>query len=152
MIRYSSQMHDVGKIGIPDAILLKPGRLAQDEWEVMKQHTTIGSRILGGSPSALLQLGEVIALTHHERWDGTGYPRGLAGEAIPLAGRICSVADVFDALTNERHYREALDIDRVLALMQAQRGRHFDPELLDIFLERRTDVERIQLELNAGPS
>ncbi len=150
VIRYASIMHDVGKIGIPDAILLKADKLTPVEWEVMKQHTVIGARMLSGSPSELLQLGEVIALTHHERWDGSGYPRGLAGQEIPLAGRICAVADVFDALTNERPYREALSAETVYGMLQADRGQHFDPQVLDLFLECRDEVERIQQELAPG--
>ncbi len=150
VIRYASIMHDVGKIGIPDAILLKPGSLTKSEWELMKQHPVIGARILHGSPSELLQLGEVIALSHHEKWDGTGYPRGLAGEDIPLAGRICAVADVFDALTNERHYREALPNEMVYDMMVAKRGNHFDPHILDSFLEYRREVEIIQREFDPG--
>ena len=102
LLLHASPMHDVGKIGIPDAILLKPGKLDAREWEIMKQHTVIGERILGDSSAELLQLGSLIAISHHERWDGSGYPNGLAGEDIPLCGRICAIADVFDALTSKR--------------------------------------------------
>jgi putative two-component system response regulator len=144
VIRYAAPMHDVGKIGTPDAVLLKPGGLDPDEWAIMKQHTAIGARILHGSPSPVLQAGEVIALSHHERWDGSGYPGGLRGAAIPLAGRICAVADVFDALTSSRHYRDALPNDVVWEMMQTQRGRHFNAEVLDAFLENRGRVEEIQ--------
>jgi putative two-component system response regulator len=144
LIRYASPMHDVGKIGIPDAILLSPHKLEADQWELMKQHTTIGARILHGSPSPLLQAGEQIALSHHERWDGSGYPSGLRGEDIPLAGRICAVADVFDALTTNRHYRDALPNEAVWEMIQAQRGRHFDPGVADAFLGCREVVEAIQ--------
>jgi putative two-component system response regulator len=144
VIRYASIMHDVGKIGIPDAILLKSEHLTPAEWQVMKQHTVIGARILHGSPSELLQLGEVIALSHHEKWDGSGYPHGLAGRAIPLAGRICAVADVFDALTHERHYRQALSNETVYAMLAAQRGLHFDPQVLDVFFDHRRAAETIQ--------
>lgn len=150
VIRYASQMHDVGKIGIPDAILLKPGSLEDEEWEIMKQHTTIGARILHGSPSNVLQAGEVIALSHHEKWDGSGYPRGLEGDEIPLHGRICSVADVFDALTTHRRYRDALSSDTVLEMMRAQGSQHFDPHVLDVFLARRAEVRQIQRELSSG--
>jgi putative two-component system response regulator len=132
----SSTMHDVGKIGIPDAILLKPGKLDPREWEVMKEHASIGARILGGSSSAVLRTGEVIALSHHERWDGRGYPRGLRGEDIPLPGRICAVADVFDALTSDRPYRASLPPDRAVEIMREGRGSHFDPQVMDVFLER----------------
>ncbi|MBI4420920.1 MAG: HD domain-containing protein [Gemmatimonadetes bacterium] len=143
-IRDAAPMHDVGKIGVPDAILLKPGTLEPSEWEIMKQHTTIGARILEGSPSRLLRTGAVIALSHHERWDGAGYPNRVAGEEIPLVGRICSVADVFDALTSDRHYRDALPNDTVFEMMAAQRGGQFDPRVLDAFVTRRADVEAIQ--------
>jgi putative two-component system response regulator len=143
IIRHASPMHDVGKIGIPDAILLSPRKLDAEEWEIMQRHATIGARILHGSPSPLLQAGEAIALTHHERWDGSGYPAGRRGEDIPLAGRICAVADVFDALTNNRHYRDALPNATVWEMMEAERDRHFDPAVLDVFLESREAVEAI---------
>ncbi len=146
-LRHASPMHDVGKIGIPDAILTKPGKLDAPEWEIMKQHTTMGARILGGSPSELLQVGEVIALTHHERWNGTGYPSGTGGSAIPLPGRICAVADVFDALTNERQYRGALPNDTVYSMMRAESGKHFDTNVLEVFFDYLREVEAIQEEL-----
>ena len=101
LLRHASALHDVGKVGIPDEILSKPGPLDDDEWETMKTHTTIGASILSGSASPLVQLSETIALTHHERWDGSGYPHGLSGEQIPLAGRICAICDVFDALLSD---------------------------------------------------
>ena len=144
LIGLASQMHDVGKLGIPDHILLKPGGLEGSEWQIMKQHATMGARILQGSPSAILRVGELIALSHHERWDGSGYPKGLVGEEIPLEGRICAVADVFDALTSDRPYRQALPNEAAFGMMQAERGRHFDPDVLDLFLSCRTDVEDIQ--------
>jgi len=144
IIRHASPMHDVGKIGIPDAVLLSPRTLDRDEWEIMMTHPAIGARILAGSPSPVLQAGEMIARSHHERWDGSGYPAGLSGEDIPLAGRICAVADVFDALTNNRHYRDALPNPTVWEMMQAERGRHFDPAVLDVFLDSREAVEAIQ--------
>jgi putative two-component system response regulator len=148
-IRYASPMHDVGKLGIPDAILLKPGRLDDAEWEVMKRHTTIGARILHGSPSPLLQMGETIALTHHERWDGHGYPNGIEGENIPIAGRICAVADVFDALTSNRTYRPALPHAVVYERMEAESERHFDPTILTVLLERRSEFEAMQQDLRS---
>jgi CHASE2 domain-containing sensor protein len=129
VLRHASAMHDVGKIAIPDAILRKPGPLTDEEWEVMKTHTTIGADLLAGSRSPLVQMGEVIARTHHERWDGTGYPAGLAGEGIPLVGRICAVADVFDALTSPRPYKHAWTVDEALEEIAAQSGKHFDPRL-----------------------
>ena len=106
-VLYAAPLHDVGKIGVPDRILLKPGRLTSDEWEIMKQHTLFGGRILEGSKSDHLKLGRVVALTHHEKWDGSGYPQGLKGRDIPQIGRIVAIADVFDALTSKRPYKEA---------------------------------------------
>jgi putative two-component system response regulator len=129
----ASILHDIGKIAIPDSILLKPGSLEPDERAVMQTHATVGASVLAGSQSALLQLAEQIATSHHERWDGTGYPAGLAGEAIPLAGRIVAVADVFDALTHERPYKQAWPIDRAVAEVVASCGTHFDPSLVAAF-------------------
>ena len=145
-LRKASPMHDVGKIGIPDGLLLKPGKLTLAERRQMEQHTLIGARILGGSSSELLQIGECIALTHHEKWDGAGYPRGLAGEAIPLYGRICAVADVFDALTSARPYKSAFCNEKALQIMREGRGTHFDPAILDVFLAHFDAALRIQRE------
>jgi CHASE2 domain-containing sensor protein len=133
-LRHAAVLHDVGKIGVPDRVLLKPGRLDEEEWEIMKTHAAIGASMLAGSPSPLVQLGEEIARTHHERWDGSGYPAGLAGEAIPLAGRICAICDVFDALRSRRPYKDAWTLDQAIAEIARQRGRHFDPALVDLFL------------------
>jgi len=133
LVLQASPMHDIGKIGIPDSILLKPGKLTPEEWTVMKKHTIFGARILGDSSFELLRVGEIIALSHHERWDGTGYPNGLAGEDIPLFGRICAVADVFDALTSRRPYKEPFSNDTSLDIMRAGRATHFDPKILDVF-------------------
>jgi putative two-component system response regulator len=133
MLRIASPMHDVGKVGIPDHILLKPGRLTPDEFQIMKQHAEIGYRILSGSDSELVQLAAVIAHTHHEKWDGSGYPRGLAADSIPIEGRIAAVADVFDALTSDRPYKRAWTIDEALAFLRAGRATHFDPALVDMF-------------------
>lgn len=127
-------MHDVGKIGIPDAILYKPDRLNDLEWEIMKTHTTIGARILTGSSSPVLKTAEVIALSHHEKWNGTGYPQGLKGERIPLAARICAVADAFDALTSHRPYRNAVSSEQALSIILQERGKHFDPTLVDLLV------------------
>lgn len=150
-LRYASSMHDVGKIGIPDRILVKSGTLDAAELEIMRQHTVIGAHLLHGSPSELLQLGETIALSHHERWDGSGYPDGLSGEAIPLAGRICAVADVFDALTSDRPYRAAVPSATVYEMMAADSGRHFDPGILRVFLAQRPALEAVQQQYRHAP-
>ncbi|HMO00503.1 MAG TPA: CHASE2 domain-containing protein [Miltoncostaeaceae bacterium] len=133
-LRHAAVLHDIGKIGVPDRVLLKAGRLTDEEREVMQGHTTIGGRILAGSDSPLVRMGQAIALTHHERWDGTGYPAGLAGEQIPLEGRICAIADVFDALVSPRRYKEGWPLDDALAELADQRGRQFDAALVDAFL------------------
>jgi response regulator RpfG family c-di-GMP phosphodiesterase len=133
LIGRAAGLHDVGKIGVPDRILLKPGKLEPEEFEVVKTHTMIGAKILSGSRSPLLRLAEQIALTHHERWDGSGYA-GLTRENIPLAGRIATVADVFDALTHVRPYKEAWPLERALEEVADQRGRQFDPDVVDAFL------------------
>jgi putative two-component system response regulator len=129
-IRRAAPLHDVGKLSLPDAILLKPGKLTWEEFEDMKQHTLVGAEILGRSRSQLLRLSEEIALTHHERWDGTGYPAGLAGEDIPISGRIVAVADVFDALVHDRPYKEAWPASKALAEIQRLSGTHFDPDVV----------------------
>ena len=134
LLRHASALHDVGKIGIPDRVLLKPGKLDGEEWEVMKTHAMIGASMLSDSRSELLQLAEAIARTHHERWDGTGYPNRLRGEDIPLVGRICSICDVFDALTSSRPYKSAWPARDALAEIAAQSGRQFDPQLVEAFL------------------
>ncbi|MHC1712179.1 MAG: HD domain-containing phosphohydrolase [Solidesulfovibrio sp.] len=146
LILQASPMHDIGKIGIPDSILLKPGKLTPEEWEVMKKHTIFGARILGESNFELLRVGEIIALSHHEKWDGSGYPKGLAGENIPLYGRICAVADVFDALISRRPYKEPFSNEKSLEILRAGRGSHFDPRILDVFLNDFDKVEEIQKE------
>ncbi len=142
-ILYASPMHDIGKIGIPDSILLKPGPLTPEEWEVMKQHTVIGARILAGADSGFMRLAEVIALTHHEKWDGNGYPRGLAGRGIPLAGRICAVSDVFDALTSVRPYKKAFPLSQALQIIQDGAGNHFDPKVVEAFFQIIDEVQEI---------
>ncbi|MGE0759320.1 MAG: HD domain-containing phosphohydrolase, partial [Pirellulaceae bacterium] len=130
-LRLAAPMHDVGKIGIPDAILRKPGTLTPEEFAIMKTHTAIGARMLAGSPSPMLQMAEEIARCHHERWDGRGYPNNLYGTAIPESARIVSIVDVFDALTHDRVYRPAIPMEKALAMMDGERGRHFEPRLLD---------------------
>lgn len=144
MIHLASPMHDVGKMGTPDSILFKPGKHTPEEWKIMQKHATFGGQILKNSSSNLLQSGETIALSHHEKWDGSGYPKGLAGEDIPLFGRICAVADVFDALTSKRPYKEAFSIEKSLQIMKEGRGKHFEPKLLDLFLENFDEVIAIQ--------
>jgi putative two-component system response regulator len=144
ILLHASPMHDVGKIGIPDAILLKPERLDTAEWQIMKTHAEIGARILGGSTSELLQAGETVARSHHEKWDGSGYPDGLTGEAIPLWGRIAAVADVFDALTCRRPYKEPFPTEKAIQIMREGRGTHFDPGILDVFFGNLDDVFTIR--------
>ena len=134
-LSYASPLHDVGKVAIPDAILLKPGPLTPSERAIVETHAEEGHRLLSRSSSSILDLAASIALSHHEKWDGSGYPRGLAGEEIPIEGRIVAVTDVFDALTSDRVYRKAYGKDEAIAMMKSQRGRHFDPILLDAFME-----------------
>jgi putative two-component system response regulator len=150
-IGYAAPMHDIGKIGIPDQILLKPGKLTAREFEIMKTHTTIGGQILAKSKSEIIQCAQEIAVTHHERWDGTGYPKGLSGDRIPLTGRIVALADTFDALTNKRPYKPPYPLDLALQIMRKEKGAQFDPELLELFMKNidsivaiKTDVEDIK--------
>lgn len=140
VIRLAAPMHDIGKIGIPDQILLKPGKLTPQEWSIMKTHTRIGYDILRDSTSCYIQAGAVIAYGHHERYDGKGYPQGLAGADIPIEARIVAVADVFDALRSERPYKQAWSLDRTLNYLETQRGRHFDPDCVDAFLANMDQV------------
>jgi len=140
LLRHASALHDVGKVGIPDEILLKPARLDPAEWAKMKTHTTIGASILSGSKSALVQMAEEIARSHHERWDGSGYPAGLKGDEIPLPARICAVCDVFDALLSPRPYKNAWPLPEVIRELAAVRGTHLDPVLVDAFLPLASDL------------
>jgi response regulator RpfG family c-di-GMP phosphodiesterase len=140
LLRHASALHDVGKVGIPDEILLKPGKLGPAEWTKMKTHTTIGASILSGSKSALVQMAETIARSHHERWDGSGYPQGLKGEEIPLAARICAICDVFDALLSPRPYKDAWPLHAVIRELSLLRGTHLDPALVDAFLPLAADL------------
>jgi putative two-component system response regulator len=146
LIRRAAPLHDIGKIGIPDGVLLKPARLRPEEFERVKAHTTIGAEILSGSASAVLALAERIAISHHERWDGRGYPGGLRGDEIPLAGRIVAVADVFDALTHARPYKEPWPLERAVAEVLSQAGRQFDPRVVEAFarLDHRTLIGRLR--------
>jgi putative two-component system response regulator len=140
LLRHASALHDVGKVGIPDEILLKPSKLDSAEWARMKTHTTIGASILSGSKSALVQMAEQIALSHHERWDGSGYPERLRGDEIPLAARICAVCDVFDALLSPRPYKEPWPLPQVMRELASVRGTHLDPALVDAFLPLAADL------------
>ncbi len=151
-MRLAAPMHDVGKIGIPDAILQKPGRLTAEEFEVMKQHTVIGAEILAGSESAVLQLAQTIALYHHEKWNGRGYPAGLCGQEIPEAARIVAIVDVYDALTHGRIYRPAIPEAEALAIMIEKSGSHFDPDLLELFLSLLPEMREISHENEDGPN
>jgi putative two-component system response regulator len=146
LLLHAAPMHDVGKLGIPDNILLKPGPLTDEERAIMNTHTTIGAQILTGSTSPVIQMGERVALAHHEKWDGTGYPNGLAGEEIPLEARICSVVDFFDALTMDRPYREAVPSDEVVQMILDETETRFDPAVVEIFVDVRQVIEEIHAE------
>jgi putative two-component system response regulator len=135
LVQHASPMHDIGKIGIPDRILQKPGKLDAGEWEIMKTHTEIGAEILSGSSSKLLQMAENIARSHHEKWDGSGYPNGLKGEDIPIEGRIVAICDVFDAFTSERPYKKKWPVEKAIQEVKNNSGIHFDPVLVNKFLE-----------------
>lgn len=146
LILQASPMHDVGKIGIPDNILLKPGRLTPEEREIMETHVEIGVDIIGKFDSDMLNMAREIAATHHEKWDGSGYPKGLAGEDIPISGRIAAICDVFDALTSERPYKDAWPLEKTVALIKDNAGSHFDPELVKLFVEIIPQVTSLRLE------
>lgn len=133
LLKMASPMHDIGKVAIPDHVLLKPGKLNAEEWEIMKTHATIGFELLRYSDWPILQTASIVAGQHHEKWDGSGYPEGLAGDAIHIYGRITAIADVFDALGSERVYKKAWPLDKILTLMEEQKGHHFDPQLVDLF-------------------
>ncbi|WP_042011061.1 HD domain-containing phosphohydrolase [Aeromonas fluvialis] len=134
LVKRASPLHDIGKVGIPDAILHKPGKLTPEEWEIMKSHAQLGHDMLSGSDLALFQIGATIAGSHHEKWNGSGYPRGLKGADIPLEGRIVALADVFDALGSDRCYKKAWPLDKVLALIEEEKGQHFDPQLVELMM------------------
>ncbi len=144
IIKHASTLHDIGKIGIPDNILLKPGKLTSEEFNEIKKHTLFGGEILKGSQSKYLKAGEIIAMTHHERWDGAGYPNGLKEEEIPIEGRICAIADVFDALTTRRPYKKAFSNEKAFKIMKDGRGNHFDPDLIDIFFDKIDEITAAQ--------
>ena len=140
----AAAMHDVGKIGIPDKILSKPAKLNDEEWAIMQGHTFIGSEIIGPQGNELLRLSAIIAMTHHEKWDGSGYPHGLKGEDIPIEGRITAIADVFDALTEVRPYKNAWSNEKAVDLIKSESGKHFDPALVDCFVQILPDILEIQ--------
>lgn len=140
----ASPMHDIGKIGIPDAIMLKPGKFEPHEWEIMKTHATIGGKLLEGDDSDLMRMAREIALSHHEKWDGSGYPNGLAGEAIPQSGRIAALADVFDALVSERPYKKAWTVEAAVNLIKENSGKHFDPKLVEAFMQQLPGILAIR--------
>ena len=149
-LRTAAPMHDVGKIGIPDTVLKKPGKLDAGEWDVMRTHPKIGAEILGRSRTQIFQLAAEVALTHHERWDGAGYPSGFSGEAIPDSARIVSVVDFFDALTMNRVYRPAFSIWETLRMVAAERGKAFDPRAVDVFLENAASLNRLRIDVTAA--
>ena len=142
-IHAAAPMHDIGKIGVSDAVLLKPGPLSTDEFALVKQHTVIGGKILSGSQNPVIQLAEIIAFNHHENWDGSGYPHGLKGEAIPVEARIVSVVDVYDALRSDRVYRAGLSDEEVIKYMRSQSGKKFDPVVCDLFLEHLDEIHKL---------
>jgi putative two-component system response regulator len=150
LLRQAAPMHDIGKIGVPDAVLKKPGRLTEAERAVMCDHPRIGAEILGRSRIPLFQLAAEVALSHHERWDGSGYPAGLAGVSIPLSGRIVAVVDFYDALTMDRCYRPAFSDEQALAMLAEQRGRAFDPQVVDTFLAHADGLRAVRDRVNAG--
>ena len=140
----AAPMHDVGKIGIPDAVLLKPGKLDDAEWAIMRSHAEIGADILGEHPGGVLRMASTVALAHHEKFDGSGYPKGLAGSDIPLEARICAIADVFDALTSVRPYKKAWTEEETVEFLRAQAGKHFDPHLVELFVELVPQMREIR--------
>lgn len=144
IISFASLLHDVGKISLPESLLSKSGDFTAYEWELMKQHTTVGASLLKGSPSVYLQAAEIIALTHHERWDGSGYPKGLRGEEIPMSGRICALADVFDALTTKRNYKEEIPVESATNLVKESSGQLFDPRVVEIFMDNCEEILKIR--------
>lgn len=144
MMQYAAPMHDVGKIGIPDGVLMKPAKLTDDEFKIIKLHTLIGGKILSGTNLPLLELAKEIAITHHERWDGAGYPMGLKGSDIPISGRVVAVTDVFDAITSERVYKAAWPIERALEYIRDMRGKQFDPDVVDAFFAIEDKIIKIR--------
>jgi response regulator RpfG family c-di-GMP phosphodiesterase len=145
LLKLASPMHDIGKVGIKDEILNKPGKLTEDEFKIMKTHSTLGYNMLKNSDKEILKTAAIVAHQHHEKWDGTGYPKGLSGENIHIFGRITAVADVFDALGSNRVYKKAWELDEIFELFKSQRGKHFDPKLIDLFFEHFSEIDKIRL-------
>ncbi len=148
-ILYAAPMHDVGKIGIPDNILLKPGKLTDEQFDKMKTHTNIGAKILANSKADILRIAQEIAISHHEKWNGRGYPQGISGDKIPVVGRIVGIADVFDALTSKRPYKDPYPVEVALDIIRKERGEHFDPEVTDVFLKNIDGILRIREEVGS---
>jgi len=148
-ILYAAPMHDVGKIGIPDNILLKPGKLTDEQFDKMKTHTNIGAKILANSKADILRIAQEIAISHHEKWNGRGYPQGISGKEIPLVGRIVGITDVFDALTSKRPYKDPYPVEVALDIIRKERGEHFDPEVTDVFLKNIDGILRIREEVGS---
>lgn len=144
LLLYASTMHDVGKIGIPDSILLKPGKLSYEEWQVMQQHPKIGARIIGDHDSSIISLARETALYHHEKWDGTGYPHGIAGDKIPVSARIAAISDVFDALTSARPYKQAWPVEKAVEEIKEESGKHFEPIMVELFVENLPEIIEIK--------
>lgn len=149
-VLYAAPMHDVGKIGIPDSILMKPGKLTDEEFELMRTHTTIGAKILADSKSEILRIAQQIAISHHEKWNGKGYPQRLSGDKIPLFGRITGLADVFDALTSKRPYKDPYPVEVAIDIIKKERGEHFWPEAVDVFLENLDEILKIKEEVGSA--
>jgi putative two-component system response regulator len=146
-IRYASPMHDIGKIGIPDSILVKPGKLTPEEFEIMKTHTVIGAKILAGSKAEIIQVAQQIALSHHERWNGKGFPQGLSGANTPIMARIVGIVDVFDALISRRPYKEPFPVKVALEIIEEGRGQRFDPTLVDVLFDNIDEILQIEKEI-----
>jgi putative two-component system response regulator len=146
LIYYASPMHDIGKIGIPDSILLKPGKLTPEERKIMETHTIIGGRILDNPESELIAMSREIALTHHEKWDGSGYPNAIRGEEIPISGRITALADVFDAMSSKRCYKEAFSDEFVLPEIRASSDKHFEPKMVEVFFDVWEEIKQVREE------
>ncbi len=143
-------MHDVGKIGIPDSILMKPGKLTNEEFDTVKTHSNIGAKILTNSKAEVLKVAEQIALSHHEKWNSKGYPQGLSGDTIPLAARIVGLVDVFDALTSRRPYKDPFPVEVALDIIKKERGQHFDPDVVDVFFENMDEILEIKAEVDTA--